>query len=366
MTTDVRAEPRRASLALPGMPPLATLVTAALFAVLFARPARVLVWEWWNNPEAGHGLLLAPLAIWFAWKSGIDPQARPNRTLGITLLLFAVFFRWVSDLAAELFVMRGSMLMAAAGIIAWYFGFRQLLRWWLPITLLALSIPLPELVLSRLALPLQFVASNIGATLLAWRDIPVLLTGNVIRIPGHELFVAEACSGLRSLTALISLGVLLGAITLRHPLSRVALLGSAIPVAIMLNGVRVFLTGFLVYFVDPKLGEGFMHLTEGWLIFLVAFLILGGFAWLIGTAERRILDGPRPPREEVVAEESDEEEYDDGEYEDVEYVEGEAYGDGQDAPAPVRAEGDGASAAAPVAPPDAATVKPTTGAAAHA
>src|SRR5687767_11191679 len=98
------------------MPPLATLVTAAPFAVLFARPARVLVWEWWNNPEAGHGLLLAPLALWFAWKEGLDPNARPNRTLGLSLLLFAVFFRWVSDLAAELFVMRGSMLMAAAGI----------------------------------------------------------------------------------------------------------------------------------------------------------------------------------------------------------------------------------------------------------
>ena len=300
MTTDVRAEPRRTAhlLGFSGMPPASTLVTAALFAVLFAHPLRMLVWEWWNNPEAGHGLLLAPIALYFAWKAGIDPAARPNRVLGVVLLLGAIFFRWVSDLAAELFVMRGSMLMALAGIVAWYWGFRQLLRWWLPLTLLALSIPLPELVLSRVALPLQFTASKIGASLLAWREIPVRLTGNVIQIPGHQLFVAEACSGLRSLTALISLSVLLGAITLRHPLGRVLLLTAAIPVAILLNGVRVFLTGFLVFFVDPKLGEGFMHLTEGWLIFLVAFLILGGIAWVFGALERRLLDGPRPPEPE--------------------------------------------------------------------
>jgi exosortase len=101
----------------------------------------------------------------------------------------------------------------------------------------------------------------------------------VIRIPGHELFVAEACSGLRSLTALLSLGVLLGAVTLRHPVSRALLFVSAIPVAIMLNGFRVFLTGFLVFFVDPKLGEGFMHVTEGWLLFIVAFGILALVAW---------------------------------------------------------------------------------------
>jgi exosortase len=190
------------------------------------------------------------------------------------------------------------MLMAAAGILVWYCGFRQLIRWWLPFTLLALSIPLPELVLSRIAFPLQLTASKIGATLLASRDIPVLLNGNVIRIPGHDLFVAEACSGLRSLTALISLGVLLGAITLRHPVSRATLLLLAVPVAILLNGVRVFLTGFLVFFVDPKLGEGFMHLTEGWLIFLVAFLILGGIAWAASKIETRLIDGPRPKREE--------------------------------------------------------------------
>jgi exosortase len=288
VTTQVRAEQPRAAFVTGGMPSVPTLLTAALFALLYARPAALLARDWWSNPEAGHGLLLAPIALWFAWKAGIAPDARPNRALGLALLVGGVGFRWLADLAAELFVMRGAMLMAAAGIVAWHWGFRQLLRWWLPFVLLALSIPLPDLILSRIALPLQFTASKIGAALLDWRDIPVLLTGNVIRIPGHELFVAEACSGLRSLTALLSLGVLLGAITLEHPLSRVLLLAMAIPVAIILNGFRVFLTGFLVYFVDPKLGEGFMHLTEGWLIFVIAFLMLGGVAWTLTAAERWI------------------------------------------------------------------------------
>ena len=277
---------RSARLALPSIPVLAT---ALLFAVLYARPTMLLARDWWNDPEAGHGLLLAPLALWFAYKEGIAPDARPNRVLGGALLVAGVGFRWLADLAAELFIMRGSMLLAVAGVVAWYFGARQLLRWWLPFTLFALSIPLPDLILTRIALPLQFFASQIGAGLLEWREIPVLLTGNVIRIPGHELFVAEACSGLRSLTALLSLAVLLGAMVLKHPAARVLLLAAAIPVAILLNGVRVFLTGFLVFFVDPKLGEGFMHLTEGWLIFLVAFAMLGGISWLMLSAERRLI-----------------------------------------------------------------------------
>jgi exosortase len=272
-----------------GIPPMPVLAAAVLFAVLYARPMFKLANDWWNNPEAGHGLLLAPLALWFAYKEGIAPDARPNHLWGGVLLVLGVGFRWLADLAAELFVMKGSMVLALAGLTVWYFGWRQLLRWWLPFTLLALSVPLPEIVLTRIALPLQFFASKIGAGLLAWREIPVLLTGNVIRIPGHELFVAEACSGLRSLTALLSLAVLLGAMVLKHPVARVLLLAAAIPVAILLNGVRVFLTGFLVFFVDPKLGEGFMHLTEGWLIFLVAFALLGGISWLMLSAERRLM-----------------------------------------------------------------------------
>jgi exosortase len=270
------------------------LVTTALFAFLYARPAYLLARDWWNNPEAGHGLLLAPLAVWFAYQTGVRADVKPGRALGGALIVGGVLFRWVADLASELFIMRGSMLMALAGLVVWHYGVRQLVRWWLPFTLIALSIPLPEIVLSRIALPLQLIASEIGASLLAWRQIPVLLTGNVIRIPGHELFVAEACSGLRSLTALLSLGVLLGAIVLKHPVSRLLLMTAVAPVAILLNGIRVFLTGFLVFFVDPALGEGFMHVTEGMLVFVVAFAILGGVAWLMERAERRFLTGDAP------------------------------------------------------------------------
>ena len=262
-------------------------LTALAFAVLFARPALLLVEEWWSNPEAGHGLLLAPVALWLAWRSGIRRDTVANMSLGLGMLAVAVVVRYLSGLAAELLTMRMSLVLAVAAIVVCYYGVRQLLHWWLPFVLFALSVPLPELITSAIALPLQFKASQLGASLLESRDIPVLLTGNVISIPGHQLFVTEACSGLRSLTALLSLGVLLGGISLRHPVTRVMVLALAIPVAILINGVRVFLTGFLVYFVDPKLGEGFMHVTEGWLLFIVAFACLGMIAWLAGVIERR-------------------------------------------------------------------------------
>jgi len=266
---------------------LAPLVFAALaFTVLFAQPARLLVADWWGDPDAGHGLLLAPLAVWLGWRAGVS-EIRPNRLIGVALLLSAVLVRYLSGLAAELFTMRGSMLVAAAGAVIYFLGVRQLVRWWLPATLLALSIPIPDVLTGTLALPLQLKASQWGAAVLATRHVPVELSGNIIRLPGRELFVTEACSGLRSLTALLALGVLVGGLWLRHPASRALLIALAIPVAMGVNAFRVFLTGFLVYTVDPALGEGFMHLSEGWMLFVIAFVILGGFTWVVSQAERR-------------------------------------------------------------------------------
>ena len=266
--------------------PVPAAVAALLFVVLFARPMERLANDWWNNPEAGHGLLLFPLAVWMIFRTPVREDAEPNVKLGLFLLAGSVLVRYLSALAAEVYTMKLSILGAVLGLMIFAYGFRQILRWWLPVILLWLSIPLPELVTSALALPLQFQASEMGASLLAWRGIPVLLNGNVIMLPGgHSLFVAEACSGLRSLTSLLALAVLLGGMVLQWPLSRILLVLAAIPIAILINGFRVFLTGFLVFFVSPEMGEGFMHTTEGWLMFLIAFVFLGIAAWVIGRGE---------------------------------------------------------------------------------
>ena len=271
---------------------IAIAATAGFFLVLFFQPLTSLARDWWSVPEAGHGLLLGPVAVWLAWRSGFRKDAVANPTLGLTILLIAVLIRFAAGMAAELFTMRASMIMALAALVIHHRGFRQVLHWWLPFLLLALSVPLPELVTQALALPLQFRASRMGAALLEARHVPVLLTGNVIRLPGHELFVTEACSGLRSLTALISTAVLLAAIAFRSPVTRTILILIAIPIAVVINGVRVFLTGFFVYFISPKFGAGFMHATEGWLLFLVSLAALGLTAWGMGRVERLAIKVP--------------------------------------------------------------------------
>ena len=267
--------------------PVPLIIAGLAFLVAFGEPLVTLGRDWWSDPDAGHGLLLFPISLWLAWKAGIEPERRPMPKLGMAILIASVILRFLSGLAAELFTMRASLVGAAIGLIVYTIGVRQLKRWWLPICLICLSIPLPAVVLGSLALPLQLKASVWGTALLELRHVPVRLAGNVIYLPGRSLFVTEACSGLRSLTSLLALGLLIGGLWLKTPLARVALVLSAIPVAMALNAIRIFLTGFLVYFVNPALAEGVMHVTEGWAIFVVAFVILAAVAWTFNALERR-------------------------------------------------------------------------------
>lgn len=267
---------------------LPTLVSVAALVLLFWSPMHTLVRDWWTDPDAGEGLLLAPVALYLAKQRGFLSELHPRPILGLVGLFGAVVLRYLAGLAAEIYTMRLSLLIALIALVIFHYGIRQVLHWWLSVVLLVLSIPLPTVVMNSIALPLQFKASQIGAWLLASRHIPVLLTGNVIHLPGRSLFVTEACSGLRSISSLIALSVLIGGLWLRSPLLRVILVTASIPVAMVLNGIRIFLTGFLVFYVNPSLGEGLMHLSEGWVLFMAAFAILSGIAWLL-----YLVDSPR-------------------------------------------------------------------------
>jgi hypothetical protein len=87
-STIARQEPIR----LPEAPVarVALVATAIAFAVLFAQPFANTTATWWDDPEAGHGLLLVPLALYLAWRRGLDPDVTPNGALGLGILSIAV------------------------------------------------------------------------------------------------------------------------------------------------------------------------------------------------------------------------------------------------------------------------------------
>jgi exosortase len=258
------------------------LVTAIGFLAVFNEPLRRVADRWWDDPDFGHGLLLAPVAVYLMWKRGVVPGAHGQRALGLTLLVLSVLLRYLTQVAPYNLIEVFTLMGAVVALTVFYFGLRQLAHWWLPMSLLLLCMPFDT---SALSLPLQLIASRLGAGLFQWWQVPVMLSGNIIHLPGRDLFVTEACSGLRSITALLALGVLIGGLFLNSPWNRLLIVVLAIPVAVLVNALRVFMTGFLILFVDPRWADGFMHASEGWLMFVLAFGVLGGIAWVITQVE---------------------------------------------------------------------------------
>jgi exosortase D (VPLPA-CTERM-specific) len=111
--------------------------------------------------------------------------------------------------------------------------------------------------------------------------VPVYLTGNVIDLGNYKLQVVEACSGLRYLYPLLSLGFL-AAYLFQAPLWQRALVFlSAIPITIVMNSFRIGVVGVLVDRWGTAQAEGVLHFFEGWVIFIACAAILALEIWLL-------------------------------------------------------------------------------------
>jgi len=191
----------------------------------------------------------------------------PLVALGLLMLVLGV-------LGAELFFSRVSLLILLAGLIILFQGWRFFRAILFPWAFLILMVPIPNLILQQVTFPLQLLASKLATVLLQLAGVPVLQQGNVIVLASMPLDVAEACSGIRSLLTLVTLAIIYGYLMETRVWVRVALAISAVPIAVAANSFRIFGTGMLVQYWDPDKAEGFYHALSGWLIFVVALIML--------------------------------------------------------------------------------------------
>lgn len=262
-----------------------TLLLASYVAVLYALG---LQWTW--DEDVSHGPFVPVVAGYIAWQRRKEFVATPKipNYWGLAIVGWAIFQMLIGTLGAELFLQRTSLIIAVTGILLLLGGWRILKIAGLPIFLLLFMIPLPKVIYGQITLPLQLFASSCAEQVLTLFEIPVLREGNVLELAsGKKLNVVEACSGIRSLMALSFLGVIYGFFFDDKPWMKWALLAATIPIAITANASRVALTGILTNF-NPDLADGFFHLAEGWVIFVVAFVMLFATHRLINLVYERV------------------------------------------------------------------------------
>ena len=263
-------------------------ILTGLLGFLYYEILAGLVYDWDTDPNYSHGFLVPFMSayfLWERWEQLTTLAIRPNGW-GIPLLGFGVLMLVIGSVGAELFTQRMSLIVVLSSLVLLILGKEILLHLSLPIGFLVFMIPLPSIVVNTIAFPLQIFAAQTAAFCLFNLGIPVLREGNLITLATSTLEVAEACSGLRSLMALLALGSVYGYFSQRLMWKRWTLVIISIPIAILANAFRVTGTGVLANYWGPEAAEGFYHTFEGWLVFFVAFVLLLACGTLISRVGR--------------------------------------------------------------------------------
>jgi exosortase len=254
--------------------PHVVALIAALW--LFFPVGQKLLQDWLTDDNYSHGVLIVPLAAYFVWERRARlPVLSPKPAmLGLWVVAGSLGMLVAGTLGAELFLTRVSILGTLVGAILFTLGWGYLKVLAFPVAFLLLMIPIPAIIFNQIAFPLQILASQFGTAVMEASRVPVLREGNVIILAHTTLEVAEACSGIRSLISLLTLGIVYGYFTDARAWVRLAIAASTVPIAIVANGLRVAGTGVLAHYYGREAAEGFFHTFSGWLVFVVAFAIL--------------------------------------------------------------------------------------------
>lgn len=268
--TPVLEAPSRDRLPWIGIAWFGVLLIACYLPVL-----RALVHQWNNDPDMGHGFFVPLIAGYIMWQqreelAAITPQ--PN-WWGLLVVAWGGVQLVIGTLGAELFTARISLVITLIGVVWTLGGTAILKKLAFPLFMLFFMVPIPAVIYSAVTFKLQILASQLADGALTVLSIPVLREGNVLELPNQKLSVVDACSGIRSLLSLTFLSLVYGYFFERKTWVRVVLFFSTIPIAIIANASRVTITGIITQ-VKPELAEGFFHEAEGWVIFMVALLIL--------------------------------------------------------------------------------------------
>lgn len=274
------------------------VATAALAcagaAVVFAPILYHMFLHWQADPDYSHGFLVAPLAIYFALERRRKLARAPIAPSwwGLLPLLLGALALAVGRLGVELMSMRAAFVLTLNGLVLLLLGLPIYRILAFPLLFLFLMVPLPRSLVNVIAFPLQLFAADLAVSSVQAFGLPVLREGNIIHLPDFRLFVAEACSGLRSLMALGTLGVVFAYFFRKSWGERIVLVASTIPIAVLVNAFRVGLTVVLTSWWGPSAAEGVIHQTEGFFTFGLAFCLLLGEAWLLS----KLWPAPLPRR----------------------------------------------------------------------
>jgi len=233
----------------------------------------------WRDEAYAHGPIILAVVAFLLWRHRaalLDTGSRPAPGWGGLLLAFGLAVYFVGHTQRLALFEVGSHLPVIAGLVLLVRGFQGLRRLAFPILFLLFLVPLPGFVVEAATGPLKELVSTIAAGVLGIAGHDVERNGVVLLVNGHELLVADACSGMNSLATLFALTLLYMHLMGRRGVGyRVAVLAGIIPIAIAANALRVVALSLVAVHWGDAAARGTLHDVIGFLAFGAAFGLVG-------------------------------------------------------------------------------------------
>ncbi|PKB25591.1 exosortase A [Novosphingobium kunmingense] len=252
---------------------LAWLALIGVFAPDWARIAD----QWWNSSTYNHMVLVPPLVAWLAWQRREQVMAFAPATWLPGLVAFgALLFVWALGALSGFDLLRQA---AVVGLLP-----ASLLSLAGPRVFAALMFPLAYMVFmvpfgDELVPVLQMITAKLTVALVNLSAIPAAIDGVYIDTPAGLFEVAEACSGVKFLIAMVALGVFVAHVGFSSWRRRAAFMVLCIVAPIVGNGLRAFATIFMAQYVGAERAAGIDHLIYGWVFFATIIALVIGLAW---------------------------------------------------------------------------------------
>ena len=246
-----------------------------IIIVLFWPIVPTLYYSWVTFNNNSHCILVPFISLYLIWKcrhriglEEVHPSYVGLGILVVSLIVYVVGYGGRVEVLSRL-----AFVSAVIGIVLYNFGEKIFLRMAFPLLFLYFMIPVPVSIESIVSFRLQLWVTTVTSAILGALSITVLQEGNILQFANCSLEVAEACSGIRSLTAYIMLGCLFGYMMRGSFIRRSMMVILAVPLAFFVNILRVLGTGILASYYGSRVAQGFLHDFSGIVVFLIGFIL---------------------------------------------------------------------------------------------
>ena len=244
---------------------------------LFWRDTVDLALIYWNNSTFQHALLVPPIIAYLVWSRRAElSRLTPRPYYPAAALLLVGGVGWLLGELAGVALVRHTalvgMLMVSVPLV---FGLTVARGLTFPLFYALFLIPFGD----QLIAPLQMITAKICIWLLDLFNVPAFIDGVFIQIPTGAFEVAEACSGVRFLIAMIAFSTLVAHLCFKSTVRRIVCVVSAVVLSILANGLRAWGTIYIAWLTDPTFAKGVDHVVYGWVFFAVIMAVVLAVGW---------------------------------------------------------------------------------------